>query len=164
MSRPEAERFSSPQPYAIIGATDPDLPEPTYGASAALHRVLRLKFNDIRHQCCARHVLFDEAHVLELVEFAAWVRDEELAHLVVHCEAGISRSSAIALSLATFLETDTSGILDPRKRHRPNPFVYWRLTRALLPGREAELLAELFRWTSESASMMGEAIDEHEDD
>jgi predicted protein tyrosine phosphatase len=154
LSRGEAETFSSEEPYAIIAATDPDLADAAYDPSPFCRKVLRLKFSDITYQCCSKHRLFGDEHVEPIVEFAQWFRESGIEQLVVHCEGGISRSAAIGLSIAKFLDADESTILQPQKRHRPNPFIYWRLTRALLPGRELELVEELFEWTARNADAM----------
>lgn len=158
LNRPEAEAFISEQPYAILGATDPQFENPSYRVSENRHRVLNLNFNDIRHQCCERHLLFDDVHAAEIVAFADWVRESDVSTLVVHCEAGISRSSAIALAIGRYLGATIDDVLDPAKRYRPNAFVFWRLSRALMPGREAELVAELLAWFARYAPEMAVAM------
>jgi predicted protein tyrosine phosphatase len=158
LNRPEAEAFVSDEPYAILGATDPHEQNPSYRDSDNLRRVLNLNFNDIRHQCCERHRLFEDAHATDIVAFAEWVRDSGVSTLIVHCEAGISRSSAIAVAIGRYLGADIDDILDPTKRYRPNTFVFWRLARALMPGREAALVDELFQWIALHAPEMAEAM------
>jgi predicted protein tyrosine phosphatase len=160
LSREEASRFSTVEPYAIVAVTDPELPDGSYAASGQRQRLLQLKFNDIRYACCVKHRLFDDADARRIAEFAEWFQTSGIKQLVVHCEAGISRSSAIALTIGRFLGLDIDEVLDPQKRYRPNPFVVWRLSRLLMPGREGEVLSELYAWLAEHAPEMAEAMGE----
>jgi predicted protein tyrosine phosphatase len=158
LSRAEAARFSIAEPYAIVGITDPNLPDGSYVESPFRHQLLQLKFNDIRHPCCTVHLLFNDADAKQIAAFARWFRAAGLTRLVVHCEAGISRSSAIALVIGRYLGLTISDVIDPRARYRPNPFVVWRLTRALMPGHEGEVLTDLFAWFAENAPEMADAV------
>jgi|SaaInlV_100m_DNA_2_1039680.scaffolds.fasta_scaffold17815_3 predicted protein tyrosine phosphatase len=51
-----------------------------------------------------------------------WVDEKEPENLMVHCWAGISRSSAIAFLLSCKYEQDTKALLNP-DRHKPNVIV-----------------------------------------
>jgi hypothetical protein len=152
LGRREAEAFLSSDPYAILGTTDPDQPDVTYVSSPHCRRILNLKFNDLRHPCCSEHRMFDDELAKEIAAFAHWLRESDVSQLVVHCEAGVSRSSATALALARFLGYGIEDVLDPFARFRPNTFIYWRLARELMPGRELELIDELFRWIEGSTA------------
>ena len=159
LNRKEAEAFTTATPYAIVAVTDPDEADPSYITSSFCRRILNLKVNDLRHPCCAKHRLFDDEHARQIVEFAHWFRDSGFTQLVVHCEAGVSRSSAIALAIARFLGQEIDDVLNPFQRYRPNTFIYWRIVRALMPGRELELLGELFEWTARGAAVVVSAKD-----
>jgi predicted protein tyrosine phosphatase len=71
--------------------------------------VLCLKFDDILEKTYnslpadeqARMTLFNEQHAKQVVEFFHQWKDK-VDLFVVHCDAGISRSSAIAISLAEY--------------------------------------------------------------
>jgi ADP-ribose pyrophosphatase YjhB (NUDIX family) len=151
LNRDEAARFSSAEPYAIVGITDPELPDGSYVETPSRRRLLRTKFHDIRHPCCSEHQLFDDAGAKEIADFARWFRAAGLSRLVIHCEAGVSRSSATALAIGRYLGLAIDDVIDPRARFRPNPFVLWRLTRELMPGEEGAALAELYAWFAKNA-------------
>lgn len=97
-SRKKVQHFVSPTPWVAIQiATEPgDWPD--------IHAdlVLRLAFADIdnipKDLDIGTHVLFDESHADRILAFAqmTWPRYETL---MVHCEAGISRSPAVAAAL-----------------------------------------------------------------
>jgi len=60
------------------------------------HSVLRLEFDDISEPENP-YILFDEALAVQVIDFVEEVRDShEVEGILVHCEAGISRSSAVA--------------------------------------------------------------------
>jgi predicted protein tyrosine phosphatase len=156
MNRREAQAARPGVPYAIVSATNPELVACDYITSPLLRRELHLTFHDIRHPCCAHHQLFAEEHVTQLVAFAEWIGSSDIGVLIVHCDAGISRSSAIALAFARYLGVSDDEILNPARRHRPNPFIFWRLARALMPGREAELIDAFYRWILDNADALAQ--------
>jgi predicted protein tyrosine phosphatase len=69
--------------------------QPATPAGMLVERHLRVVIHDINEPLLG-HILADEQHVAGLVEFVrAWPHDE--APLLIHCMAGISRSTAAAL-------------------------------------------------------------------
>lgn len=114
----------------MISLANPGLPHPELRESPHRLGVLRLAFDDIEptrkrpHGAKtpmtlghAREIrLFVEAH-LETVEL-----------IVVHCEAGVSRSPAVAAALWRWLEGTRGPFFD---RFRPNSHVYRTLWDAL---------------------------------
>src|SRR4051794_26088599 len=86
----------------VLSILDPAYPEPADFAAYNPHRRLTLRFDDIIEPTSGA-VLPDPSHVGRLIEFGtglAAAEDNPLCHLLVHCHAGVSRSTA---SMATLL-------------------------------------------------------------
>ena len=86
------ERVALYKPGRVISLLDPATPFPELGASYA-DRHLRLEFHDITlpHPI---YIMPQPEHVAEILRFiTAWDRKEPL---LIHCYAGISRSTATA--------------------------------------------------------------------
>ena len=91
-----AERL---KPSHLITLLDPadDMPTPD---GIAAHRHLRLGMNDVVH-ALPDHTPPDEQHVREIIAFAqTWDRKRPM---LIHCWAGISRSTATAFTVACML-------------------------------------------------------------
>ena len=80
----------------VLSILDPQHPEPQDFAAYGPHRRLTLRFDDIIETTPG--MLLPELHHIErLLEFGGGLASAEgdpLAHLLVHCHAGISRSTA----------------------------------------------------------------------
>jgi protein tyrosine phosphatase len=87
--------------------------------------VLRLSFNDIIERGEPSDILFDEDHAREIKEFLdSWPRAERV---MVHCNAGVSRSPGVALGLCDLRGWATAAL----ERSHPG----WnRLVRTVLAG------------------------------
>ena len=90
----------------VLSILDPDYPEPRAFAAYDPHHRLTMRFHDIigpwpGWEAPERH------HVEALVEFGGDLDEagENLSHLLVHCHAGISRSTA---AMATLLARHTA--------------------------------------------------------
>jgi len=83
---------------ATIAVTDPNSPLTCIGQP---YRILRLQFHDL--DCIWPQlnevVYFDTGMAREVVQFVKEHIDT-VDHLVIHCEAGISRSTAIAAAIS----------------------------------------------------------------
>ncbi|HVH81594.1 MAG TPA: protein-tyrosine-phosphatase [Stellaceae bacterium] len=83
----------------VLSILDPGWPDPEAFGDFPPHRREALRFNDVIAPA-PEAVVPDEAHVAELLAFG---RDVEvagdLAHLLIHCHAGVSRSTAAATLL-----------------------------------------------------------------
>ncbi len=91
-----AERL---RPSHLITLLDPSDEMPTPEGIAA-HRHLRLGMNDVVH-ALPDHTPPDEQHVREIIAFAqTWDRKRPM---LVHCWAGISRSTATAFTVLCML-------------------------------------------------------------
>lgn len=99
-------RTPTPQD-AVISIGDPDQGTPAV-LSAYGVRVLRVQFLDIEPEVCWKHGIdIDKCLTQRQTEaIAGFLRAihllEERIDLVVHCEAGVSRSAAVALTAAAY--------------------------------------------------------------
>jgi len=84
----------------VLSILDPGHPEPSAFGTFGEHVRLELRFNDIIDETHGM-LLPSQMHVEQLLAFGRTLPAEQDAHLLVHCHAGISRSSAsMALLLA----------------------------------------------------------------
>ena len=85
--------------------------------------VLRLQFYDADKQC-KEHGLFEENHAREILEFVhdnCTRRKTTPIEFIVHCDAGMSRSPAVAAAISKIYEGDDSMFF---KRYHPNMRVH----------------------------------------
>jgi predicted protein tyrosine phosphatase len=95
LSREDAERYEPREREICISIADPDA-EPAR-VSRRFAAVLRLHFTDIIEQGEPSDILFSEEHAQAIREFVdAW---PDATRIVVHCQAGVSRSPGVALGL-----------------------------------------------------------------
>jgi predicted protein tyrosine phosphatase len=95
LSREDAERYEPRGREICISIADPDA-EPAR-VSSRFAAVLRLHFTDIIEQGEPSDILFSEEHARAIREFVdAW---PDATRIVVHCQAGVSRSPGVALGL-----------------------------------------------------------------
>lgn len=93
--------------------------------------ILPIHFNDINEgddywglsdKEQAKMILFSKKHVSEIYDFVDKNRGAE--QIVIHCNAGVSRSSAVALGIANYLDDEETYLkLKQIKRYLPNPRV-----------------------------------------
>ncbi len=89
----------------VLSILDPDWPVPeafgTYGA----HQRLELRFNDIIEETPGE-IAPQPEHVRRLLDFGRGLLAEPDPHLLVHCHAGVSRSSAAMLLMLAQAQPD----------------------------------------------------------
>jgi len=95
LSREEAEAYEPRGKEICISISDPDAPPAQ--VSSRFAAVLRLNFDDVTERWEPSDVLFAEDHAREIREFLdSWPGAERV---MVHCNAGVSRSPGVALGL-----------------------------------------------------------------
>jgi predicted protein tyrosine phosphatase len=135
----------------VLSILDPDYPDPTDFANYGPHSRLTLRFDDI----------IDDApgmappqmhHVEALLEFGRGLAasiDDPLRHLLIHCHAGISRSTAsMSILLAEARrDTDEDDIFEHIREIRPQAWPNSRMIGLAdeMLGRGGRLVAALRR-------------------
>ncbi len=95
LSREDAERYGPLAHEICISISDSEAPPAR--VSSRFVAVLRLNFDDIIERDEPSDVLFAEDHAREIREFLdSWPNAKRV---VVHCNAGVSRSPGVALGL-----------------------------------------------------------------
>ena len=95
LSREEAERYEPRGKEICISISDPDAPPAR--VSSRFAAVFRLNFDDVIERGEPDDILFAEDHAREITKFLnAWPDAERV---MVHCNAGVSRSPGVALGL-----------------------------------------------------------------
>jgi len=131
----------------VLSILDPEWPVPEAFGAFGEHAKLELRFHDVIEEDVPGHFPPREEHVAELLAFGRDLMAEPPpdAHLLVHCHAGVSRSTAsMALVLAQGLPgADADRVFGEVLRIRPQAWPNLRIVEmgdALL-GRNGALVA-----------------------
>lgn len=118
-------------PNAVISITDPNNKKPAQFAITDFTKdVLYIKCYDVDKSSANffwypdryKEGAFTKEQAVQILDFVEEVKDN-IEILVVHCDAGISRSSGVAAALSLiYTGTDKGIFMD--KRYVPNMFVY----------------------------------------
>jgi predicted protein tyrosine phosphatase len=131
IGRAEALRFAPDLPHVVISISEPRAPLARYPDSPHRLGMLRLSFHDASIELPDRE-MFSTQHARQIIEFVRDQRDG--AKLIVcQCEAGISRSAAVAAALSHWLCGDGAIFFH---HYSPNRLVYARLLEAVAAAEE----------------------------
>lgn len=115
----------------VLSILDPDWPVPDAFGAFGEHAKLELRFHDIIEECDPEMIAPQREHVADLLAFGQKLSSELQgdAHLLVHCHAGVSRSTAsMALILAQALpDMAASRIFEEVLRIRPQAWPNLRI-------------------------------------
>jgi predicted protein tyrosine phosphatase len=134
MGRLAAEAFTSDLPYIMISITDPKSEQPYFKENPFCLATMYLQFSDydatskdiISGDKCLNapeYTLFtpnDAKAIIQLIEHIY----PYINLIVVHCEAGVSRSAAIAAAISRMQGKSDAEYFNPQGRYIPNRFVY----------------------------------------
>ncbi len=128
----------------VLSILDPDHPEPPAFMDFAPHRRLALRFHDIIDPATGR-LLPARADVERLLAFGRELASAPQCHLLVHCHAGVSRSTAAATLILVQANPDrpAAEALDRIAQIRPRAWPNLRMLEfgdALL-NRDGEIVA-----------------------
>lgn len=133
----------------ILSLLDPDWPAPAAYDGFAGHRRLDLRFHDIVDPLPGLRAP-GAADVAALLDFAGGLGTAAPAHLLVHCQKGLSRSTAsLTLALAQARpDRPAAEVLAEVGRLRPRAWPNLRIVELgdELLGREGSLVAALAQW------------------
>ena len=110
-------------PYVVVSIANPGSPHPELRESPHRLGVLRLAFDDVepnRRDSRGGRTPMTPGQAREILAFVE-AHLERLELIVVHCEAGVSRSPAVAAALWRWLEGTRGPFFE---RFRPNAHVY----------------------------------------
>lgn len=120
-------------PHAIISITDPREEDANVGNHPQCKGVLFLKFRDFDLERMSpwtkadlERIYPDEAMTeLQAEEVVRFVRDmqDSIKALVIHCDAGVSRSAGMGAALAKCINGDDQWVFDS-PLYLPNMYVY----------------------------------------
>lgn len=124
LSRDEAEIFESSEPYVVMSLTDSDAKQPHIQPHPMLQDRLELHFDDVYPQHCfdeSGSRLFCEMSEGDAQRIAAFVRRwwGRVSTIVVHCHAGLSRSTGVAAAIRVHHGQDERELYElPRNPNR----------------------------------------------
>ena len=134
LDRRLAARRTMAVEYAVISIRDShdSIPDAVLAESPLRRAILRLRFDDIgdiddADEAPPGYLLFGESHARQIVRFVD-AHLHAIQGLIVHCEAGISRSAAVAAVLSRAINGDDA-FLD--EHFSANPRVRAVLTRQI---------------------------------
>ena len=146
----------------VLSILDPNWPVPDAFGAYGEHARLELRFHDVIEEHNPDMIAPRQEHIADLLAFGRGLLDEprDDAHLLVHCHAGVSRSTAsMALILAQALPDVAADRIFAQVLHiRPRAWPNLRILEigdALL-GRRGELVAAaagVYRTSSIGGSM-----------
>ena len=153
MGRQTAIRYSREaheETSAVISITDADLPtrfrntkhpELRNDPSNGIKALCRLRFDDV--EANGENGISDE-DAQEIVSFVNTVA-VKLDKLIVHCEAGVSRSAGVAAAIMKAVNNDDGGVFGNRELH-PNLSCYEKVLEAFgIEVDEIELAEKIRR-------------------
>lgn len=121
----------------VISITDPQEPI-WYSGNFPECNILRLQFDDLdrMHPALKNIVYFNSTHVHQILVFLARCgispSHDGPHNLIVHCEAGVSRSPAVAAAISDYLNKEGRFPISYYFRHyAPNVMVFTMLRSAL---------------------------------
>jgi len=139
-------------PHLIISISTPGDEEAEVRLNEFTVDVLRLSFNDLDQEpgpafrkVYGEPVLFDEKLAVQIRDFVQANVGRSIKQIVVHCDAGQSRSPAVAAALAKKLNGSDDEFWEPsvmyaQRRYSPNRLVYRVLLDILMGWRRASQL------------------------
>ena len=128
MGRSQAERWITHIHHAVISLTDPGSDVPGLPPLESRTRWMVESFYDLDQQSIEGYARMTPEQAKRI---AAFVRKMPEPVLLIHCEAGVSRSPAVAAAVAKFLFGDDQEWFD---RFYPNRWVYRLTLEALRTG------------------------------
>lgn len=151
----ELGTFQDAKVTHVLSILDPGYPDPTDFAAYGPHKRLTLRFDDIIAPTPGM-ALPERHHIEALLEFGrglAAAVDDPLHHLLIHCHAGISRSTASMTILLAEARpaTDEDALLAHIREIRPQAWPNSRMIEMAdeLLQREGRLIAALRRHYAE---------------
>ena len=141
-NKAKKESYKLDKPTIIISITDPDKNLNTFANNPNIIAICRLQFDDTDPDIKLKYeVLMAPKDASKIKDFVEAYKDKaEL--LIVHCEAGISRSAGVMAAIQKYLIGDDSAIFNSR-RFCPNMHCYKLTLNALMDIPEGSAFGEI---------------------
>ena len=99
-------------PFSIISIVSPEHPQYEVAKSYYCRDILYLRFHDVLsdgsvvsiNKVGDKIIHFDDSDARQIIDFG--LKNKKYNNFMIHCEAGMSRSPAVALALAEILNGD----------------------------------------------------------
>lgn len=122
LNRPLAEHYKPTESAIIISITEDMDHSVVFDYNSEFKAILRLYFYDLEQPIpgCEKANLFSSDDAKQILEFVDNNIDEETKMIIVHCEAGLSRSAGVAAALSLIMNEDCEFF---HKNYYPNSLV-----------------------------------------
>jgi len=137
LSRDKIEHYNTDKKHIVISVSDPGYDSPMLPENLNRVGILCLYFHDVNDSEYVDNKEikgFDRHNAIAILNFFETFRDY-VDLVICQCEAGISRSSAIAGALCKISGQDDSKFF---KEYLPNSFVYNSIIKEYYEGGERE--------------------------
>jgi predicted protein tyrosine phosphatase len=152
----ELGAFQTAEVTHVLSILDPNFPDPEDFSAYPAHERLTLRFDDILDPQPGM-ALPERRHIEELLEFGSGLinKDDPLRHLLIHCHAGISRSTASMVTLLAEArpQADEDAIFAEIRAIRPQAW-----PNSLMIGMADDILGRGGRLTAALRRHYGEQI------
>jgi len=125
LNRYSMESFRTNEPYIVISIRCPNDSLPKFAFDSNRKDVLYIEINDTDDKKLAEkydYKMLSEEEAEQILEFVFHHKDN-IPNVVVHCDAGKSRSAGTAAALLKIFNGDDSSIMENR-RFIPNMYIY----------------------------------------
>jgi len=109
LSRNNVRHYSGSRPYVLISIVDPELPWAEWNKPNTLLSSMQMSFHDVDREVLDYPGLqmMTEEQAKAIASFVIAYIDK-VDTIVVHCEAGLSRSAGVSMAIAYWLRQNTS--------------------------------------------------------
>lgn len=122
LSRLFMEKYKSNEPYIVISYRCPGDSLPKFSYDPNRKDILYIEINDVDDtELFEEYKILNEEEAEQIIDFVT--NHEDISNIVVHCDAGVSRSSGTAAALLKIFNGDDSEIFD-NKKFIPNMYIY----------------------------------------
>ncbi len=132
LNRYEAATATPDMPYIVISVADPERGDARLAESPHRRAVLRLAFHDKHRRAeAAGKVVMTAADARRILDFLS-AHAEDAPLVVCQCEAGLSRSAAIAAALSRIVQGEDQFFF---AHYAPNDYIYHLLLNTVDEGK-----------------------------
>lgn len=120
---------NSGENFAIISIQEPGEKCFEYKVGGKCKAALNISFEDVTPSIKGSKHMMNDEDALKIKEFVEGLEDKDIDLLIVHCNAGVSRSGAVVAALA-FVFTGSDKEVFDSGLYVPNMYVYYKILEA----------------------------------